>query len=69
MADRVFARLQKCDCHTLPVLRNGELVGIVTMENVGEFLMIQSALDEAKKGRKTIPTLNHYREGRCPQRP
>jgi CBS domain-containing protein len=57
MADRVFARLQRCDCHTLPVLRNGELVGIVTMENVGEFLMIQSALDEAKKGKKTIPTL------------
>jgi Zn-dependent protease len=57
MADRVFARLQRCNCHTLPVLRNGELVGIVTMENVGEFLMIQSALDEAKKGKKTIPTI------------
>jgi len=44
MLETVSARLQECDCHTLPVVRNGQLVGLVTMENTGEFLMIQAAL-------------------------
>jgi Zn-dependent protease len=44
MADLVFARLNECQCHTLPVVQNDRLVGMVTADNVGEFLMIQSAL-------------------------
>ena len=42
--DRAFARLQGCRCQTLPVVRAGELVGVLTQENVGEFLMVQAAL-------------------------
>lgn len=44
LLENAFARLQKCDCHAIPVMRNGSLVGLLTMDNVGEFLMIQSAL-------------------------
>src|SRR5207237_1341049 len=44
MLDTAFARLQSCNCHTLPVTSRGALVGLLTMENVGEFLLIQSAL-------------------------
>lgn len=44
LAERVLARVQECKCHTLPVVNNGELVGIFTMENLGEFMMIQTAL-------------------------
>ena len=44
MLETAFARLQTCECHTLPVLHQGRLVGLVTDDNVGEFLMIQSAL-------------------------
>jgi CBS domain-containing protein len=44
MLEGVFGRLQTCGCHSLPVLRSGRLVGIMTMENIGEFMMIQSAL-------------------------
>jgi Zn-dependent protease len=44
LLDDVFARLQACACHSLPVLRDGELVGLVTMDNVGEFVMVQAAL-------------------------
>jgi hypothetical protein len=36
--------LQTCDCHTMPVTFNGKLVGLLTMDNVGEFLMIQAAM-------------------------
>jgi Zn-dependent protease/CBS domain-containing protein len=41
--ERAMARLQGCHCHTLPVLRDHELVGILTAEKVGELVMIESA--------------------------
>jgi len=46
MAETVFARLQECNCHSLPVIQGDRLVGIVTAGNVGEFLMFQAALKE-----------------------
>ena len=39
-----FARLRACRCRTLPVVRGRELVGVLTTENVGEFMMVQSAM-------------------------
>lgn len=39
-----LARLQECSCHTVPVTDGGRLVGLLTMENVGEFLAIEAAL-------------------------
>lgn len=47
MLETAFARLQSCDCRTLPVVYNGQLVGLVTMDNVGEFLAIQAAVTGA----------------------
>ncbi len=44
MLESAFVRLQTCACHTLPVVRNQQIVGLLTMDNVGEFLMIESAL-------------------------
>jgi Zn-dependent protease/CBS domain-containing protein len=43
MLESVLGRLKGRDCHTIPVLDHGALVGLVTMDNVGEFLMIQAA--------------------------
>jgi len=42
MLDTAFAHLQDCRCHTLPVLYGDQLVGLVTMDNIGEFMRIQS---------------------------
>jgi Zn-dependent protease/predicted transcriptional regulator len=44
MLQAAMSRLQNCDCHIMPVLSNNELAGLLTMENVGEFMMIHSAL-------------------------
>jgi len=44
MLESAFARMNASACQTAPVLRTGKLVGLITMENVGEFVMIQSAL-------------------------
>jgi Zn-dependent protease len=49
MLELAFARLQSCGCQTLPVVRNGRLVGLLTSDNVGEFLMIQTALGKAPR--------------------
>jgi CBS-domain-containing membrane protein len=43
MLEDSLRKLQGCACQTLPVLHNGELVGLLTAENLGEFLTIQTA--------------------------
>lgn len=47
MLEPAFARLQACKCHTMPVMNRGQLVGLLTSDNIGEFLMIQSALHQS----------------------
>lgn len=44
MLDHVFERLSEAQNQFVPVLVNGRLIGIVTPENVGEFVMFRSAL-------------------------
>jgi Zn-dependent protease len=45
MLESAFAKLKDCNCHTLPVMLNGQLAGLLTMDNVGEYMRIQSALN------------------------
>jgi Zn-dependent protease/CBS domain-containing protein len=49
MLEKALALLQKCKCRSLPVIHDGRLVGMLTTDNVGEFLMIQSALRTAQR--------------------
>jgi len=39
-----LARLESSDCHALPVVRGRQLMGVLTLDNVGEYMMIQAAL-------------------------
>jgi Zn-dependent protease/CBS domain-containing protein len=48
MLERALAILRDSGSRALPVLHDGRLVGMLTMDNVGEFLMIQSALRQAQ---------------------
>ena len=41
------SRLQACACHTLPVIHGERLVGLLSMDNVGEFLRVQAAVGAA----------------------
>jgi CBS domain-containing protein len=43
-----LTRMQESDCQIAPVIDNGKLVGLLTLENIGEFMMIQSALESAR---------------------
>jgi Zn-dependent protease len=47
MLEPAFLRLQNCACRSLPVVRRGKLLGILTTDNVGEFLMVQAAVRKA----------------------
>jgi Zn-dependent protease len=44
MLESALAKLKDCNCHTLPVTLNGKLVGLLTMDNLGEYMRIQAAL-------------------------
>jgi Zn-dependent protease len=48
MLDTAFRRLSECRCNTAPVSFQGRLVGMVTMDNIGEFLAIQGALERTR---------------------
>lgn len=47
MIEMALTRMQETGAKTLPVMHGGQLVGMVTAENITEFLMIRSALKTA----------------------
>jgi stage IV sporulation protein FB len=54
--ERAFATMQECNCPALPVLdASGRLIGLFTPENVGEMMLIQSALGSARARSTTAP--------------
>lgn len=44
MLETAIQRLQERKCHTMPVLHQGRIAGLLTMENLGEYLLIQAAM-------------------------
>lgn len=48
MMETALARLQESGSKTLPVLHAGQLVGLITSENITELIMIRSALQTAR---------------------
>jgi Zn-dependent protease/CBS domain-containing protein len=54
--EAVFPRMQGNAAQSIPVLDRGGLVGLLTMENIGEYLMIQNALRERSR-QAAVPTL------------
>ncbi|MFL5327688.1 MAG: site-2 protease family protein [Gemmataceae bacterium] len=49
MLQTALVRLQHCQCHSLPVVQNGTLMGIVTADHLGEVLLIQQALRRVRR--------------------
>ncbi len=47
MLNDALLRLQTTDVRTMPVLSGGRIVGLLTMENVGEYMSVRTALERA----------------------
>ncbi|MFQ5569828.1 MAG: site-2 protease family protein [Rhodothermales bacterium] len=47
LLEDAFARMNAAQCSTVPVVRGGRLVGLLTLENVGELMMVAAALGRA----------------------
>ncbi len=60
MLETAIQRLQECKCHTMPVLHQGRIAGLLTMDNLGEYLLIQAAM---KNGGWTKRTAARRRPG------
>jgi Zn-dependent protease/CBS domain-containing protein len=47
--EQALVLIRECNCRCLPVEHEGRLVGLLTLDNVGEFLSIHSALRQADR--------------------
>ncbi|MDP3073313.1 MAG: site-2 protease family protein [Opitutaceae bacterium] len=45
--DRAFERLQSGGCTAVPVMERGQLTGVLTMENISELAMVNTALEKS----------------------
>ena len=52
--EAVSRRLQEWQCDSMPVIRNGRMVGLFTSENLGEHLLIESILREGRRNPEVL---------------
>jgi Zn-dependent protease/predicted transcriptional regulator len=50
--EQALVLIRECNCRSLPVEFEGRLVGLLTLDNVGEYLSIHSALRQADRNSK-----------------
>ena len=55
MLESALTTMRTSGSRALPVLHDGSLVGLLTMDHIGEFMMIQSALRQARGTPKLAP--------------
>ena len=44
--EKAIAHLYESDCPTLPVVRDGNVIGLLALAHIGDLLMVQGALRE-----------------------
>ena len=47
MLDHAMHRMRELQCRSLPIVRSGALIGLLTLENIGEWLMLHSTRGRA----------------------
>jgi CBS domain-containing protein len=55
MLEQALATMRAAKCRSMPVLHDGNLVGLLTMDHVGELLMVQTALRQAQRTARLAP--------------
>jgi CBS domain-containing protein len=54
MLESALATMRAAKCRSVPVLHDGQLVGLLTMDHVGELLMIQTALRQSQRTTRLV---------------
>jgi predicted transcriptional regulator len=49
MVETVLLRMQHDNCPVVPVVVQGQIVGLLTPANVGEYIFIRRALEQARR--------------------
>ena len=49
--EQTFQQMREADLGSVPVMEAGRLVGLITLENIGEFVMLRSAVEQLQAGR------------------
>ncbi len=49
MLEQALATMRAAKCRSMPVLHDGSLVGVLTLDHVGDLLTIQTALRQAQR--------------------
>ncbi len=62
MVETVLGRLQEDDCRVLPVVSDGNLVGLLSLDNLGEYLMVQNA--RGRSGKRAPAAVGQTSESR-----
>jgi Zn-dependent protease len=55
MLDSAFARFARAGTRTLPVVHHGRFVGLLSLDNIGEFIAIRGALERRTKAGDSVP--------------
>ncbi len=55
MLEKALASMRAAKCRSVPVLHDGNLVGLLTLDHVGELLTIQTALRKAQRTARLAP--------------
>ena len=51
MLDVPFTHMKNCEWYTMPVMHQNQLVGLITMDNIGEFIATQDVLRSSSVGK------------------
>jgi signal-transduction protein with cAMP-binding, CBS, and nucleotidyltransferase domain len=55
--DEALEAMQEAECALLPVTHAGRLVGVLTLENVGELMMLSNAIRRRTGERRPFPEM------------
>ena len=55
MLEQALATMRAAKCRSMPVLHDGSLVGLLTLDHVGDLLTIQTALRQAQRTARLAP--------------
>jgi CBS domain-containing protein len=55
--EETVQKMREAEVQSVPVLEGGRLVGLVTLENIGEFLMVRAAVEQ-----RGVPAVSYHAE-------